>query len=411
MEIVDLLNYSNQNRASDLHLISDYYPCIRINGDITPLTDTSVLSSDEIKGLIYSVMTDAQRAEYEKNMEIDFAIQFGQDMRFRVNAFNTHKGSSAVFRTIPTDVLTLDNLNLPKVFKKLCSLTKGLVLVTGPTGSGKSTTLAAMIDEINKKYKKHILTVEDPIEFVHKPAKSIINQRELHSSTKSFSNALKSALREDPDIILVGEMRDLETISLALTAAETGHLVFGTLHTTSAAKTIDRVIDVFPASEKELIRSMLSSSIQAVVAQTLLKKKDNTGRVAALEIMLGTPAVRNLIRENKIPQLASMISIGGKHGMISIGDSVKHLLESGQIDPQTAEAALNAVNEASDFDDESNSEVKQDTDNNSSVQNQVADGGNPSKSFFKKNRDERKIEPSLVQNSTPRNSDYDKNDF
>jgi twitching motility protein PilT len=276
-------------------------------------------------------------------MELDFAIQFGEEMRFRVNAFTTTNGPAAAFRTIPTQVFTVEQLGLPKIFGKLAELHKGLVLVTGPTGSGKSTTLAALVNEINKRYKKHILTIEDPIEFLHKPINSIVNQRELHSNTKSFARALKSALREDPDVILVGEMRDTETISLALTAAETGHLVLGTLHTTSAPKTIDRIIDVFPAADKELVRSMLSSSIQAIIAQTLIKTVSGKGRVAALEVLLGTPGVRNLIRENKIPQISSLIQVGSKFGMISMKDYLAMLVKDGKISTEDASHVLSIV--------------------------------------------------------------------
>lgn len=349
MEILNLLTFTKKNKASDLHLLPNNPPCIRLHGDIEPMQER-VLTADDIKGMLYAVMTDAQRAAFERDFETDFAIQFG-DMRFRVNAFTTLYGPSAVFRTIPTEVLTLEQLNLPPIFKKISNLEKGLVLVTGPTGSGKSTTLAAIINEINQNHQKHILTIEDPIEFVHKGKRSIINQRELHNNTKSFSVALKSALREDPDVILVGEMRDLETISLALTAAETGHLVFGTLHTSSAAKTIDRVVDVFPAADKELVRSMLSSSIQAVVAQTLMKNSDGNGRVAVLEVMLGTPSIRNLIRENKIPQINSMIQIGSKFGMITIKDHLSQLVRNGKVKAEDAAEVLNVINGKADFDE------------------------------------------------------------
>jgi twitching motility protein PilT len=291
---------------------------------------------------MYSVMTDSQRAEFEKELEIDFAIQFGDDLRFRVNAFTTMNGISSAFRSIPTKILSLDQLGTPDIFKKISSLHKGLILVTGPTGSGKSTTLAAMVDYINETYPRHILTIEDPVEFVHKNKKSLINQRELGVNTHSFGNALKSALREDPDVILVGELRDTETIELALTAAETGHLVMGTLHTNSAAKTVDRIVDAFPASDKSLIMSMLSTSLQAVIAQTLIKTKDGTGRVAAMEILLGTPAIRNLIREGKMPQIYSLMQVGSKVGMRTMKDSVYALLEKGVIDMEDARGALNS---------------------------------------------------------------------
>lgn len=348
MEIIDILNYGLANKASDIHLTPDYYPCLRINGDITPIEQLGKLNSDTIKSLLYSIMTDSQRAEYERTLEIDFAVQFTRDMRYRVNAFTTSYGTAAVFRSIPIEVPSIERMGFPTIFKRLSMLKKGLILVTGPTGSGKSTTLAAMINEINRKSKKHILTIEDPIEFVHSPIGCIINQRELHRSTLSFKNALKSALREDPDIIMVGEMRDLETISLALTAAETGHLVMGTLHTTSAAKTIDRIIDVFPANEKELIRSMVASSIQGIISQALLKNKDETGRVAAFEVMVGTNAVRNLIRENKIPQLNSMISVGSRYGMISLQDSISKLLRTNKISEEVAKSALNTLSDEAD---------------------------------------------------------------
>lgn len=357
MEIIDLLNYAKRQKASDLHLTPDYTPCIRVNGEIEPFL-TKTLSGDDIKNLLYSVITDAQRALFEKDMELDFAVQFADEMRFRVNAFTTHRGPGMVFRSIPTDIYSLEQLNLPQIFYKLCNLNKGLILVTGPTGSGKSTTLAAMINEINIKFKKHILTIEDPIEFVHSPKQSIINQRELHSNTHSFARALKSALREDPDVILVGELRDLDTISLALTAAETGHLVFGTLHTTSAAKTIDRIIDVFPAADKELIRSMLSSSVQAIIAQTLIKTKDNKGRVGAFEILLGTPAVRNLIRENKIPQINSMMQVGSKFGMITMKDYVESLLKDAKISVEAAKSVLNMLQETNEFEEQAKEAAK-----------------------------------------------------
>lgn len=344
MEITELLIHTKKNNSSDLHLASMHPPVMRIHGEMLPLK-TDKLTPDDVKSLLYAVMTENQRADYERDMELDFAIQFGDDLRFRVNAFNTISGPSAVFRNIPTKVLTLEELNMPEVLKKMSMLKKGLILVTGPTGSGKSTTLAAMVDHVNSNSAKHILTVEDPVEFVHKSKKSLVNQRELGSNTVSFSRALKSALREDPDVILVGELRDLETIQLALTAAETGHLVMGTLHTSSAAKTIDRIIDVFPGADKALIRSMLAGSLEGVIAQTLLKTSDNKGRVAALEILIGTPAVRNLVREGKVPQIYSLLQIGSKMGMRTMKDSVYALLEKGVITNEVAKSTLNMTEE------------------------------------------------------------------
>lgn len=338
-EITDLLALTQKNKASDLHLSSHRPPVLRLNGEMLTMQADPIPPSD-VKAMIYSIMTENQRSVYEKDLEIDFAISFGEDSRFRVNAFNTISGPAAVFRCIPSKVLTLETLGAPDIFASLTKLHKGIVLVTGPTGSGKSTTLAAMVDHINCHQRRHIITIEDPVEFVHSSKHSQINQREVGSHTHSFARALRSALREDPDVILVGEMRDLETIQLALTAAETGHLVMGTLHTNTAPKTIDRIIDVFPASDKEMIRSMLSGSIEAVIAQTLLKKKDNSGRVAAYEIMLGTPAVRNLIREGKIPQLSSLIQIGSKQGMRTMRDSVNELVDDGVITAETAKAYL-----------------------------------------------------------------------
>jgi len=338
MDITDLLVLTKKNNASDLHLAAGNPPILRTYGDMVP-HNSEPLTVENIKNMIYSIMTEQQRSEYERDLEIDFAISFGNNMRFRINAFNTLAGPAAVLRTIPTEVLSLESLQAPEVLKKLTMLHKGLVLVTGPTGSGKSTTLAGMIDYINTREARHIITIEDPVEFVHKSKKSLINQREVGRNTKSFARALKSALREDPDVILVGELRDIETIQLALTAAETGHLVFATLHTSSAAKTIDRIIDVFPAGDKEMVRAMLSSSIEGVIAQTLLKKREG-GRVAAHEIMLGTSAVRNLIREGKIPQLYSMIQMGSKLGMTSMKDTIFSLLEKKVISKEVARAAL-----------------------------------------------------------------------
>jgi twitching motility protein PilT len=329
MEITELLAFAQQNKASDIHLTSDNPPILRVNGEIKPIK-IAPLSPDETKTMIYSIMSEEQRAEYEQDHEIDFAISFGVTARFRVNAFTTNRGPAAVFRTIPTIVPTLDQLNAPPIFKRFCEFEKGLVLVTGPTGSGKSTTLAAMIDYINRTSAKHILTIEDPVEFVHTNNKCLINHRELGRHTKSFARALKSALREDPDVILVGEMRDHETIGLALTAAETGHLVMGTLHTSSAAKTIDRIIDVFPAGDKEMVRAMVAGSLQAVISQVLMKRIDGKGgRVAAHDILVGTNAVRNLVRENKVPQIVSMMQMGQRFGMATLEDSVKTMVAQG----------------------------------------------------------------------------------
>lgn len=330
LDITTLLAFTQQNGASDLHLISRREPMLRISGELRPIK-TGPLAPDTVKGMLYSIMTEEQRAEYEEHLEIDFAIAFGQSARFRVNAFTTITGSAAVFRTIPTKIPSLEQLNAPEIFRRFAELDKGLVLVTGPTGSGKSTTLAAMIHHINTTQPKHILTVEDPVEFVHDNRMCLVNHREVGRHTKSFARALKSALREDPDVILVGEMRDHETISLALTAAETGHLVMGTLHTNSAAKTIDRIIDVFPGSDKDMVRAMLAGSLQAVISQTLLKKTGG-GRVAAHDILVGTPAVRNLIRENKVPQIYSMMQVGQRYGMQTMEDSVKKLIEQGLVD-------------------------------------------------------------------------------
>ncbi len=338
MDITDLLIFTQKNKASDLHISSGNPPILRIHGEMIPYKGSS-LSADDIKKMLYSIMTEQQRTEYERELELDFAISFGDNMRFRVNAFNTLLGAAAVLRTIPTEVQNLEKLGAPEILKKLCALHKGLILVTGPTGSGKSTTLAAMIDYINRNDGKHIITIEDPVEFVHTSRKSLINQREVGKSTKSFARALRSALREDPDVILVGELRDMETIQLALTAAETGHLVMGTVHTNSAPKTIDRIIDVFPAADKEMVRAMLSISLEAVITQTLLKRRDG-GRVAAHEIMLGTPAVRNLIREARISQLYSSIQMGGKIGMTTMKDSIFSLLNENIIDEETARSAL-----------------------------------------------------------------------
>ena len=313
MDITELLAFSAKQGASDLHLSAGLPPMIRVDGDVRRI-NLPPMEHKEVHGLIYDIMNDKQRKDYEEFLETDFSFEVPGVARFRVNAFNQNRGSGAVFRTIPSKVLTMEDLGMGQVFKDIASVPRGLVLVTGPTGSGKSTTLAAMIDYINDSRYEHILTIEDPIEFVHESKKCLLNQREVHRDTLGFNEALRSALREDPDIILVGELRDLETIRLALTAAETGHLVFGTLHTTSAAKTIDRVVDVFPAEEKSMVRSMLSESLQAVISQTLMKKMGG-GRIAAHEIMIGTSAIRNLIREDKIAQMYSAIQTGGSLGL------------------------------------------------------------------------------------------------
>ncbi len=339
MEITELLVFSQKNKASDLHLSTGSPPILRVHGEMIPMK-MPPLTGEKIKHLLYSILTEQQRTDYERELEIDFALSFSQEMRFRVNAFNNIAGPAAVMRSIPTKILTLEQLNAPPILKELTELPKGLILVTGPTGSGKSTTLAAMVNHINENHAKHILTVEDPVEFVHHSKKSLVNHREVGSSTNSFARALKSALREDPDVILVGELRDLETIQLAMTAAETGHLVMGTLHTNSAPKTVDRIIDVFPANDKEMIRAMLSVSLEAVVTQGLLKRADGSGRVAVHEILLGTPAVRNLIRENKIPQITSMMQTGTKLGMRTMKDSIMGLLQQGVIAEDEARRLL-----------------------------------------------------------------------
>jgi twitching motility protein PilT len=341
VDISDLLAFSVKNKASDLHLSSGLPPMIRVHGDVRKI-NLPAMEHAEVHRMLYDIMNDSQRKIYEETLECDFSFEIPDLARFRVNAFNQQRGAGAVFRTIPSKVLTLDELNAPKVFKDIAETPRGIVLVTGPTGSGKSTTLAAMIDYINESQMSHVLTVEDPIEFVHTSKKSLINQREVGPHTQSFENALRSALREDPDVILVGEMRDLETIRLALTAAETGHLVFGTLHTSSAAKTIDRVVDVFPAAEKEMVRSMLSESLRAVISQTLCKTKDEQGRVAAHEIMMGTPAIRNLIRENKIAQMYSAIQTGQSLGMQTLDQNLQDLVKRNVI--SAAEARTKAAN-------------------------------------------------------------------
>jgi twitching motility protein PilT len=333
VDISELLAFVVKNKASDLHLSTGLPPMIRVNGDVRRI-NLPPMEHKEVHGMVYDVMNDQQRKSYEENLEIDFSFAIPNLARFRVNAFVQQRGAAKV--------LSLEDIKAPAIFAEIAGQPRGNVLVTGPTGSGKSTTLAAMIDHINNKDYGHILTIEDPIEFVHESKKCLINQREVGQHTLSFSNALRSALREDPDIILVGELRDLETIRLALTGAETGHLVFGTLHTSSAPKAIDRIIDVFPAAEKEMVRAMLSESLRAVVSQTLLKTKDGTGRVAAHEIMIGTPSIRNLIRENKIPQMYSAIQTGQTFGMQTLDQNLQDLVKRNIV--SSAEAKMKAAN-------------------------------------------------------------------
>ena len=341
MDITELLAFSVKNKASDLHLSAGLPPMIRVHGDVRRI-NLPAMEHKDVHGMVYDIMNDGQRKIYEETLECDFSFEIPNLARFRVNAFNQHRGAGAVFRTIPTKVLTLEELNCPKIFKEISEYPRGIVLCTGPTGSGKSTTLAAMVNHVNENDYGHILTVEDPIEFVHESKKCLINQREVGPHTLSFSNALRSALREDPDVILVGEMRDLETIRLALSAAETGHLVFGTLHTSSAAKTVDRIVDVFPAAEKEMVRSMLSESLRAVISQTLMKTKDGSGRVAAHEIMIGTPAIRNLIRENKVAQMYSAIQTGQNFGMQTLDQNLIDLVRRNVV--SSSEARYRAAN-------------------------------------------------------------------
>ena len=336
MDIIHLLSFGVEQGASDCHLSAGEPAMLRVHGDLKKL-DGAVLSADEVHALIFDIMNDSQRKTFQETLECDFSFALGETARFRVNVFMQRKGEAAVFRTIPTKVLTLEELGMPPILKQLCEKEKGLILVTGPTGSGKSTTLAGMVDYLNESFEGHILTVEDPIEFVHKSKKCLVNQRELGPNTRSFANALRSALREDPDIILVGEMRDLDTIQLALTAAETGHIVFGTLHTSSAPKTVDRVIDVFPPSQQSQIRAQFAESIEAVITQTLCKKKGG-GRVPALEILTGTTAVRNLIREGKIHQIPGTMQVSQKDGMQTMDMALTSLVNRGLVTREEAQS-------------------------------------------------------------------------
>ncbi len=342
MDITQLLTFGVEQNASDCHLSSGEPPMLRVNGDLKKL-DLPALSKEEVHALVYDIMNDAQRKTFEETLECDFSFEMGGLARFRVNVFMQRKGEAAVFRTIPTKILTLEQLGMPAILKQLCEKEKGLILVTGPTGSGKSTTLAAMVDYLNNTFEGHILTIEDPVEFVHGSKKCLVNQRELGPHTHSFSNALRSALHEDPDAILVGEMRDLETIQLALTAAETGHIVFGTLHTSSAPKTVDRVIDVFPPTQQSQIRAQFAESIEAVITQTLLKKITG-GRIPALEIMTGTTAIRNLIREGKIHQIPGTMQVSQKDGMQTMDMALQSLVTRNLVTKEEAQAKSMTAN-------------------------------------------------------------------
>lgn len=334
MDITQLLAFTVKNNASDLHLSAGLPPMIRVDGDIHRINMPDI-DNKQMAELIYSTMNDQQRRDYEADLEVDFSYSVPGLARFRVNAFHHHRGLGGAFRVIPSEIRTLEELEAPAVFKEIVEVPRGLILVTGPTGAGKSTTLAAMIDYLNKTTAGHILTIEDPIEYLHTPQRCLINQREVSRDTRSFNAALRSALREDPDIILVGELRDMETVRLALTAAETGHIVFGTLHTSSAPKTVDRIIDVFPGDEKPVVRSMLSESLRAVVSQTLLKRIGG-GRVAAHEIMVATSAIRNLIREDKVAQMYSAIQTSQNVGMTTLDQSLVELMRRGIITRQDA---------------------------------------------------------------------------
>ncbi len=334
MDISELLAFGIKKGCSDVHLSSGLPPMIRVDGDIRRL-DAEPLEHKDVHEMVYDIMNDKQRKDYEEFLECDFSFEIPNLSRFRVNAFNQNRGAGAAFRVVPSEVLSLEALGTPKIFEQIAGYPRGVVLVTGPTGTGKSTTLAAMVNHKNQHEHSHILTIEDPIEFVHKSEKCLINQREVHQDTLGFSEALRSAMREDPDVIMVGELRDLETIRLALTAAETGHLVFATVHTSSAASTIDRIVDVFPAAEKSMVRTMLSESLRAVISQVLLKKKSG-GRVAAYEIMIVTPAIRNLIRENKAAQMFSAIQTGQQFGMQTLDQHLQKLVQQNIVARQEA---------------------------------------------------------------------------
>lgn len=375
MDLTQLLAFTMQNKASDLHLSPGNLPIIRVHGELRRIKTDSLLNSDAIRAMIYSVMTEQQRADYEQDMELDFAISFGEKARFRVNAFTSRNGASAVFRTIPSDIPSMDDLDLPLVMRRFAELEKGIVLVTGATGSGKSTTLASIINHINQTMDKHILTIEDPVEFFHHSKRSLVTHREVGRDTASFARALKSALREDPDVILVGELRDYETMSLALTAAETGHLVLATLHSSTAAKAVDRILDVFPTGDKPMARTMLASSIQGIVAQQLLPKIGG-GRVGAFEIMVGTNAVRNLIRENQVAQLYSMIQTGSRYGMVTMEDYIESLVEQKLVTPEDARMAMLAVSE--EVEDETIAKSDQRTHVHASLGGGRMDQANPS---------------------------------
>lgn len=342
MDVTALLTFASQAGASDVHLSSGEPPMIRLHSEMKRL-DHPALSRETVHDMIYDIMNDGQRKSFEERLELDFSFDMGAIGRFRVNVFMQQRGEGVVFRTIPSKILSIEQLGLPPILKRMTDKEKGLILVTGPTGSGKSTTLAAMVDYLNDTFEGHIITIEDPIEFTHRSKKCLVNQRELGSHTYSFSNALRAVLREDPDIILVGEMRDLETIQLAITAAETGHLVFGTLHSPSAPGTVDRVIDVFPAEQQEQIRAQFADSIEAVVTQTLCKKKGG-GRVAALEILVATTAVRNLIREGKNHQIPSAMQVGQKDGMQTMDMALIELVNKGLVTREEAQAKSMTAN-------------------------------------------------------------------